>query len=106
MSSRLSLTGQPQPHPNRNPAKKALKTILVLVFVFVIVVLLTLAVILSGRTGIPPMQTPSPTPTKTPTTAQGATSSVIVFSVGLLQPYYPDVRLGLNAAKKGDWQRT
>ena len=96
-----SLTGQPKPQANRNLVKKAAKTILILIFVVVIVILLSLAVILSGRTATTPMQTPSPAPTKPPTATQAPTSSAIVVSVGFLQPYNPEVRLGLKAAKKG-----
>jgi heme/copper-type cytochrome/quinol oxidase subunit 2 len=101
MFSQPSLSGQPKPDTNINSVKKAVKTILILVFVVVIVILLSLAVILSGRTGINPMQTPSPAPTNTPTATHVLTSSVIVVSVGFLRSYNPEVRLGLKTAKKG-----
>jgi len=101
MFSQPSLPGQTKPDTIRNNVKKAVKTILILVFVVVIVILLSLAVILSGRTGINPMQTPSPAPTPTPTAIQASASSVIVVSVGLLQPYNPEVRQRLKASKRG-----
>ena len=101
MSSQPSLSGQPKLDANRNDVKKAVKTVLILVFVVVIVILLSLAVILSGRTGINPMETPLPAPTTTPAATQVSASSVIVVSVGLLQPYNLRVRLCLKAAKKG-----
>jgi hypothetical protein len=99
MFSQPSLSDQPKPDTNRNNVKKAVKTVLVLVLVVVIVILLSLAVILSGRTGITPMQTPSPTPTPTPTVIQVGKGSLIVVSIGLLQPYKPRMRLGLKAEK-------
>jgi hypothetical protein len=101
MFSQPSLSGQPKPDANRNNVRKAVKTILILVFMVVIVILLSLAVILSGRTGINPMQTPSPAPTTTPTATQVSASSVIVVSVGLLQPHNPQARTGLRAEKNG-----
>ena len=101
MFSQPSLPGQPKPDTNRNNVKKAVKTILILVFVVVIVILLSLAVILAGRTGINPMQTPSPAPTTTPTAIQVSASSVIVVSVSLLQPYNLEVRSRLKASKMG-----
>jgi len=101
MSSQPSLPGQPKPDTNRNNVKKVVKTILILVFVVVIVILLSLAVILSGRTGINPMQTPSPAPTTSPTGSQVSASSVIVISVGLLQTNNFDVQLGFEGCKKG-----
>jgi len=100
MLSQPSLTDQPKPHAIRNFVKKAVKAILILVFVVVIVILLSLAVILSGRTATTPMQTPAPAPTTTPTATQVLTSSVIVVSAGLLQPYNPKVQPGLKTAKK------
>jgi hypothetical protein len=60
------LAGKPKPHASRNIVKKDVRTILILVFVFVIVIVFSLAVILSGRTTIPFVQTPSPSPTATP----------------------------------------
>jgi len=101
MFSHPSLSGQPKPHGNRNNVKKAVKTILILIFVVVIVILLSLAVILSGRTGINPIQTPSPAPTKTPTATQVSASPAIVVSVGLLQPNNLHSQLGFEGCKKG-----
>ena len=106
MSSQSSLPGQPKPDTNRNNVRKAVRTILILVFVVVIVILLSLAVILSGRTGINPMQTPSPVPTTTPTATHVPASYLIVVSAGLLQPYNPEVLQGLKAERRGDWWRT
>jgi hypothetical protein len=103
MFSQPSPSGQPKPDTNRNVVKKAVKAILILVFMVVIVILLSLAVILSGRTGINPMQTPSPAPTATPTATHVSASSLIVVSVGLLQPFKSQVRLGWRAEKREDW---
>jgi hypothetical protein len=101
MFSQPSLPSQPKPDTIRKNVKKAVRTILILVFVVVIVILLTLAVILSGRTGINPMQTPSPAPTPTPTAIQVPASSVVVVSVGLLQPCNPEVRPRSKVSKRG-----
>jgi hypothetical protein len=96
MFGQPSLTGQPKPHTDRN----LVRAILILIFVFVIVILFSLAVILSGRTATSPMQTPSPTPTTTPTVIQVRTGSLIVVSVGILQPHKPEARLGWKAEKR------
>jgi len=103
MFSQPPLTIQPKPQTNRNYVKKVIKAILILVFVVLIVILLTFAVILSGRTAISPMQTPSPAPTTFPTATRVSASSLILISVGFLQPCNPEMRLGLKAgaAKKG-----
>jgi hypothetical protein len=97
MFSQPPLTSQPKSDTNRNNMKKTVKTILILVFVVIIVILLSLAVILSGRTAINPIQAPSPTPTTTPTVIQVRTGSLIVVSIGILQPHKPEARLGLRA---------
>jgi flagellar basal body-associated protein FliL len=100
MFSQPSLTSQPEHDTNRNNMKNAVKAILILILVVVIVILLSLAVILSGRTAINPMQTPSPTPTTTPTVIQVRTGSFIVVSMGILQPHKPKARLGLKTEKR------